>query len=1105
MENPEAEPLEDPRFDALLASAHEALVAGTPLPADDTLPPELAERLRRGVDCLRRLESVRRERARVGRFELRRELGRGGFATVYLAWDPEAGREVALKVPNERSRWSHELCRRFLREAYVSAGLDHPNVIPVYEAGEVDGTWYIVSAYCDGPNLADWLAGQKAPVPPREAAALVAALADGVQYVHDEKVLHRDIKPSNVLLQREGPADGAEAPPGPGAPCTLRGERYTPRLTDFGLAKHLDSDTCQTASGGLIGTLPYLAPEQADGRLADMGPPTDVYALGGLLYELLTGRPPFAGKGYAEKLRLITSAEPVPPRRLRRDVPRALQAICLKCLEKQPRRRYATAAELAAQLRRYLAGQRVTDPSPWARAWAWLRRRRAFAALAAVTVALPLLLLAVWHSASGQPPGPAEGPPPPPYVETIYQADRKLADGLAGEADELLERLRPRPGAPDRRGFEWWCLKRLCLPPPVAKYTVLRNPHAVVSLALSPDGKTMAWGDAGGRVVLYDLPTGTACEPLQTDARDVYALAFSPNGKVLASSGRFEGGQYTVTLWDVAARRKRGAPLVGPAPSVNRLAFSPPDGRWLAVGTSPGAAPAQVALWDWQNPAAKPFYLFDDRGPQHSTALAFSPDGHYLVAGSDRLVLWDMERAKDQIAAERVDERGVLRRSSHCRLRDVGWRPGEPTFWDVAWCDTTTLATACWDRKVEVVRLNLPAAEGTVLGEHRAKAFCVAYSPDGALLASGGGEVPNTDKNNEVKVWEAETGYELATFEGHTGEVRALAFTKDDRALVTASVDGTVRLWDVSRLPRRPARLPVQPVEVWSAAYSPDGRLLATAGDNGLLKLWDATTGKELATLREDGPAGALTPLLPRAVFSPDGKTLAAGDYDGYVRLWDVSAHRLLWKWRGHEKMIYALAFSPDGQLLATASRDHSAKLWDVATCDVRHTLRGHTDDVHSVAFAPDGKVLATASHDKTVRFWNVATGVARPEQLTDAGELTCVAYSPDGATLAWAGNAGVIHLRDLATGKERPLAVGHKGTIRSLAFTPDGRTLASASEDHTVRLWCPATGREFLTLRGHNEKVYGLAFDPQGKTLASVCHDGTVRLWRADPEEADR
>jgi hypothetical protein len=532
----DADALDDPRFDALLASCQEALIAGTPLPAADAVSPELAERLRRGVDCLRRLEKARRPPPvpRIGRFELRRELGRGGFGVVYLAWGPEQGREVALKVPTFAALLSPELRRRFLREARAVAGFDHPNVMPVYEAGE-DGPWcYVVSAYCDGVSLADWLADQTALVPPRQAAALVAALADAVQYVHDRGVWHRDIKPSNVLLQLEGPAEGTQ----PGSACALGGARSTPRLTDFGLAKLLDSDTRHTQSGAVLGTLPYLAPEQADGRLKDVAAATDVYGLGGLLCELLTGRPPFEVQGYAETLRRVISEGPVPPRRLRHKVPRGLQTVCLQCLRKEPGRRYPSARELADDLRRFLEGEPVrARPTPAReRMGNWLRRRPALAALAAVAVALPLLLLAVWSSARQQHAGPEEGDRPPPYVETIYMAGRKLADGSLTVAAELLERLRPRPGAPDRRGFEWGCLKRLCQPPP-PEVTVLRNLHPVLSLALSPDGKTMAWGDMGGRVVLYDLPRRTVRGALQADQKHVWGLAFSPDGKVLASGG----------------------------------------------------------------------------------------------------------------------------------------------------------------------------------------------------------------------------------------------------------------------------------------------------------------------------------------------------------------------------------------------------------------------------------------------------------------------------------------------------------------------------------------------------------------------------------------
>jgi serine/threonine-protein kinase len=404
----------------LLAKYHEALVSGRPLPpeTEQEIPVETRARLRRDVDCLHRLERARRKpttdvradstpivpythpasvpRAsltRLGRFELRCLLGEGGFGRVYLAWDPALQREVALKVPHLEVSLAPDLRQRFLNEARAAAGLAHPHLVPVYEAGEENGLCYIVSAYCRGSDLAGWLKDRERPVEERTAAAMVAALADALHHVHERGIYHRDIKPSNVLLDtgivRPGSKPGESAgPPG-----------FTPRLTDFGLAKMPGGGTDLTRSGTVLGTASYMAPEQADGRTRDIGPHTDVYGLGALLYELLTGQPPFRGATRDETLGLVHKQPPAPPSCLRPGLCRTLEAICLKCLEKDPAERYPSAAALADDLGRWMRGQPTVarPPGSMARGWRAMRRHPVLAGLALACLFATGLGLMVHH------------------------------------------------------------------------------------------------------------------------------------------------------------------------------------------------------------------------------------------------------------------------------------------------------------------------------------------------------------------------------------------------------------------------------------------------------------------------------------------------------------------------------------------------------------------------------------------------------------------------------------------------------------------------------------------------------------------------------------
>ncbi|HEX4609226.1 MAG TPA: serine/threonine-protein kinase, partial [Urbifossiella sp.] len=335
---------------------------------------------------------------RIGRYELRRQLGKGGCGIVFLAYDPKLKREVALKIPRPEMMLSPDARRRLAREARAAAEFDHPNLVPVYESGEIGPVSYVATAFCPGRTLADWLDRQAFPVPVRQAARLVATIAEAVQHAHDRGVLHRDLKPNNVLLMESKGFPADQGPP-PGS-VPLRGEHFVPRVLDFGLAKLMEPAPGETATRQVLGTPRYMAPEQAQARHDDVDVRADVYALGVMLYELLAGRPPFDGATDVEILRQAIDGRLVPPRELRAEVARDLEAICLKAMARNPVRRYRTAIDLADDLRRFLGGRpTLARPLKWTgRAGRWLRRNDQAVALGViVAIALAFISVGIWH------------------------------------------------------------------------------------------------------------------------------------------------------------------------------------------------------------------------------------------------------------------------------------------------------------------------------------------------------------------------------------------------------------------------------------------------------------------------------------------------------------------------------------------------------------------------------------------------------------------------------------------------------------------------------------------------------------------------------------
>jgi hypothetical protein len=630
------DPVSDDDLASVLAACDEALAGGDlPASGDEGLPPGQA-RLLRGLECVRLLRQVwpRQDSTltggtapppfvppapeRLGRFRIDRELGRGGFGIVYLAFDPHLARTVALKVPRSDVLPTPALRERFRIEARAAAALDHPNIVAVHETGEADGVAYIAAAYCAGVTLANWLDGRPDGVPFPLAASLLAQLADGVDHAHRREVLHRDLKPSNVMLVFPD-GDGGGDP--------------EPKITDFGLARTLGAaDSDLTATGAILGTPNYLAPEQADGKGAALGPAVDVYGLGTVLYELLTRRPPFVSDNVLETLRQVRAEDPIPPQKLRAQVPRDLETICLKCLEKEPGRRYPSAAALAADLRRFVNGEPIQarPPGVLGRAARWARRRPAVAGLLAVALGLTALGLAgvVWQwRLAEQRRERAE--------EELYARDISLAhhEWQAGHLDRAEELLAQCP--PARRHWEWNYLKRLC----TARVASIRADGNFSDLAFSPDDHTLA--SAGeARVVLWDAQTGDVVKSWPTPVFGMNRVAYSPDGARLAVGGRWflwndvPAGGTGLALLDIDAGTNT-VPDARPR-AVEAVAYSP-DGRHLATAT--GGNPPALHVRDARS-GMKQLSL---TARSTVTKIAFSPDGRFFaVTGWDGwVVVWD--------------------------------------------------------------------------------------------------------------------------------------------------------------------------------------------------------------------------------------------------------------------------------------------------------------------------------------------------------------------------------------------------------------------------------------------------------------------------------
>jgi WD40 repeat protein len=961
---------------------------------------------------------------RIGDYELLGEVGRGGMGVVFKARDVRLGRIVALKMLSGGVLARPDDLHRFQTEAAAAAQLQHPSIVALYDVGTFDNLPYFSMEFIDGSSLAQRVT--VGVVPSRLAASYLERVARAVHFAHSRGILHRDLKPANILLD----------------------DQDQPKITDFGLAKLLQSDSGQTRTGTVIGTPSYMAPEQANAS-KDIGPACDIYSLGAILYELLTNHPPFLGETALATLNMVAERDPVAPHLLNPSVDRDLETICLKCLEKEPARRYATAQELGDDLRRYLNGEPIRARRLGApgRAWKWARRRPAGAALLVVTVcALLGFGLIQWRVAVNERALRKDAESAHAevvereqslrqreqllrhlyYLGQMRQVHTAWREADLRRAEDLLKNWLPRPDQKDLRGWEWYYLHSLC------------------------SGNRTFAGHSGR----------------------VTSVAYSADGRWLASAGGEPGQRGEVKLWDTATGRLLRTLPPEHEKAINKVVFSP-DGTLLATASDDET----VRLWDPETGEARAVL----RGhTNHVTSVAFAPDGSRLISvGDDRVVIrWD-------ITKQHPPRRLQTLREHTAWVTCVAYSPQGDVFATGSLDETVRL----WDAHTGQVL--------HVLRGHQGEVTSVAFGPSGKVLVSGGG--PDY-REGQVKLWDVAGGKLLRTHFGLSDRILDVAVgarklaapgggNRNRLQVAAVSGDGKVFLWD-EQSSSEALTFRADTQRLFEIAFSPDGEKFATGGKNSLVRIWNSSGGQEGMYMQG-------SPYTECIRFSPDGKYLASAGRssatDGRIFLWDAATGRMV-PLKGTAGQVNGLAFSPNSRFLASARKDRTVRIYNLESQEPPQILSGHIDAVLAVAYSPNGRMLASGDQDGTLRFWDAATGQPRGELPGHGSGVLSLAFSPDSRSLA-VGYNKVVRLWDVQQRTYREFK-GHLQSVNTVVFSPDGSQVASGSKDQTIRIWDVASGKEFLRLEGSVRSVTALAYHPDGKRLASVGADRLVRLW---------
>ncbi len=1042
-----------------------------------------------------KLGKARRPLPSIEGYEILDVLGKGAMGIVYKAQQKGLKRLVALKMISTGSHAGDIELVRFRTEAEAVARLHHRHIVQVHEIGEwvpetgCEPLPYLSLEYVNGGSLADFL--KNTPQQPRLAAELIKSLAEAIQYAHEHNVIHRDLKPSNILIDSgdeniSGAASGNNSQAVQGS--TTFQERSTvrdkihlnPKIADFGLAKQLDDESNQTMSGAIIGTPSYMAPEQAYGKASTIGPAVDIYSLGAILYEMLTGRPPFKGASIMETVEQVRRQEPVPPSQLQAKTPIDLETICLKCLQKDISKRYASALELAQDLERFLDDKpilaRPVGHLEQVHRWC---RRNPFPALLISGIAFTLILGTVistyfgFRALAGEKAAieneriaiaRKEEMERRTYVAEFVLAWQKSLNGRSQEAKQLLDGLLPqRAEDRDLTGFEWHYLRRLCdlqLQTFTDPNSDANDPAMILAIATSPDQRWLATG--GSKVLIWDRVTGKVVHELPGCEGRTFSVAFSPDGKKIAAGGEDKA----IHVWDVITGQELDK-LEGHELPIRCIAFNPVRNE-LASGGFDG----QLFIWNLDSLPAK----FEIKGyiPRR-TGLAYENDGTHLYATCK-----NSSPDGEQYSLCRID----------CITNEI-------TPMDLASTDSTDFVAISADATKLVSYANKPNRRLKIWDISNGNAVLVesfdmqfenvrslALSPDGRNVAFG-------CSDSFIHIWNIETRSETLRIRGNAANVEAVHYSFDGWQILSPSYDGKLFIWDANNALDRRVYYGTQ--GTIEGSLSTDGSYLAALSGDGIITAY-ATTG-----IRSENKLGAFSESSkPTSIrFLPNSHQLVVVTENGKVIAIDTTTGLQATLFELDQRLT-DVAVSPNGNWIGLNADHESLKIFGLKENSIiaSRSLRYEQGDACHFTFYPNRPWLAI-SYDQNpeVVIWDFESGETIFSKMDIPGMAT--AFSPDGRYFLFGTKQSVVDLSSMQIVRQLSRQPSEPITAN---FDFSGKRFMRGGSSLLVQLIDFATGSELLSFGGHEQSVLDIEMSLDQKTMVSLGQDGIVQIWDARP-----